>query len=42
MKTPVWLFQPINGLKQDAVPVVVPFAAWQEAANYEVMYTKKQ
>jgi len=41
MKQPVWLFHPINGLKVDAVPVVIPFAAFQYAANQDVMYTKK-
>lgn len=32
MKIPVWQFQYLN-LPVDAVPVVVPFAAFQNAAN---------
>jgi hypothetical protein len=41
MKTPVWLFQVFKGLPVDAVPVVIPFAAFQEAANSEV-YTQQR
>jgi hypothetical protein len=41
MKIPVWLFQPLNKIPVDAIPVVIPFAAFQEAANTEV-YTKQR
>ena len=37
----LWQFTYINGLKAEAIPVRVPFAAFQYAANQDVMYTKK-
>jgi len=30
-----FVFQAFGGLPVDAVPVVIPFAQWHEAANYE-------
>lgn len=33
--TPVFKFEVFGGLPVDAVAVIVPFAQWHEAANYE-------